>query len=284
MLRQLQAIEVPSWLTNLTPETIKHESFPLRELLRDSLYYPSCGFDSDPIKHFGGNVLSFVYVDYGHTRDAFMSALHFSGYDLVASRFVTENELAPDGWRPPELRRVDGDPMRYRDHVKEPFCVWSVFQRRGDFQVTHGSVRFSLLFICADGVATFQAIYIENSITPKAVAVIQPGHAFGNNWTDYTDPGQIFARLVIENPAGQPEMLLYGGIGDGRKWYATSCWPMYQVLLRRFRKTRSGTVGVWSISQSGGDTSRKFLAKRKPSCRTTRETNGNDDLPRARHA
>lgn len=213
-----------------------------------------------------------------------MSALHFSGYDLVASRFVTENELAPDGWRPPELRRVDGDPMRYRDHVKEPFCVWSVFQRRGDFQVTHGPVRFSLLFICADGVATFQAIYIANSITPKAVAVIQPGHAFGNNWTDYTDPGQIFARSVIENPAGQPEMLLYGGIGDGRKWYATSCWPMYQVLLRRFHKTRSGTVGVWSISQSGGDTSRKFLAKRKPSCRTTTETNGNDDLPRARHA
>lgn len=284
MLRQLQAIEVPSWLTNLTPETIKHEPFPLCELLRDSLYYPSCGFDSDPIKHFGGNVLSFVYVDYGHTRDAFMSVLHFSGYDLVASRFVTENELAPDGWRPPELRRVDGDPQRSREYIKAPFCLWSVFQRRIDFPASHGPFRFSLLFVCADGVATFQALYVDSSITPKAVAVIQPGHGFGYNWTDYTDPAQVFARLVLGNPAGQPEMLLYGGLGRDRDAYGETCWPAYQYFMRRFSRTESGTVGVWSRTPRGGNTSRKLLAERRPPCRTSMETNGNDDLPRARHA
>ena len=178
MIRQLQAIEVPSWLTNLTPETIRHEPFPLRELLRDSLYYPACGFDSDPIKHIGGNILSFVYVDYGHTRDAFLNALHFSGYDLVASRFVTENELAPNGWRLPVLRPIDGDPQRSREYIKAPFCLWAVFQRRGNFPVTHGPLRFSLLFVGADGAATFKALYVANSIAPKAVAVIQPGHGF----------------------------------------------------------------------------------------------------------
>lgn len=246
MLRQLKTIEVPSWLSNLTPEAIKHDPLPLHELLRESLYYPSCGFDSDPIKHLGGNVLSFVYVDYGHTHDALMSALHFSGYDLVASRFVTENELAPDGWRPLELRQVDGDPFRYRDHVREPFCVWSIFQRRGEFSGTHGPVRFSLLFICADGVATFQALYLVNSITPKAVAVIQPGHGFGYNWTDFTDPEQVFARVVIANPAGQPEMVLYGGIGHDWQSYSSPCWPTYKLLARRFRKTGGGTVGVWT--------------------------------------
>ena len=261
MLRQLQTIDVPSWLTNLTPETIRHEPFPLRELLRDSLYYPACGFDSDPIKHIGGNILSFVYVDYGHTRDAFMNALHFSGYDLVASRFVTENELAPDGRRPLELSRTDGDPFRYSEYIKAPFCVWSIFQRRIAFPAAHGPVRFSLLFVCADGVATFQTLYVSNSVTPKAVAVIQPGHSFGRNWTDFTDPEQVFAKLVLGNPAGQPEMLLYGGIGDGWEWYATPCWPIYQVLTRRFHKTSSGTVGVWSRSQSGGGTSAKSLAE-----------------------
>jgi hypothetical protein len=250
MLRQLQAIAVPSWLTNLTPETIKHEPFPLRELLRDSLYYPSCGFDSDPIKHIGGNVLSFVYVDYGHTRDTFMNALHFSGYDLVASRFVTEKELSPVGWKAPALRREDGDPQRSHEYIKAPFCLWAVFQRRGDFPVTHGPLRFSLLFVCADGAATFQALYIANSITPKAVAVIQPGHGFGRNWTDFTDPAQMLARTVMENPAGQPEMLLYGGIGVEWKTYDDPCWPIYKVLMRRFRKTGSGTVGVWSRAQN----------------------------------
>jgi hypothetical protein len=246
MLRQLQKIEVPSWLTSLTPDSINLAPFPLHELLRESLYYPSCGFDGDPIKHMGGNVLSFVYADYGHTLNAFMSALHFTGYDLVASRVVTENELAPDGWKPLELRQVDGDPLRYSGYVKKPFCVWSIFQRRGDFSVTHGPVRFSLLFICADGVATFQALYLANSISPKAVAVIQPGHGFGHNWSDFTDPEQVFARVVLGNPAGKPEMLIYGGIGRDWKNYASPCWPMYKILLRRFRKAGSGTVGVWT--------------------------------------
>lgn len=250
MFRQLRQIEVPSWLTTLTPTAITHQRLPLRELLRESLYYPSCGYDGDPIRHFGGNVLSFVYVDYGDGRDDLLNALHFSGYDLVASRFVAEKELAPDGWRPLTLHHTDGDPLRYRDHVKTPFCLWSVFQRRSDFGDTHGPFRFSLLFICADGVATFQALYVANSVTPKVIAVIQPGHAFGYNWTDFTNPAQIFARLVLENPGGQPDMLLYGGIGSGRDSYGESCWPAYKYLVRRFRKTGGGTVGVWSRTRT----------------------------------
>lgn len=246
MLRQLQTIKVPSWLTNLTPDAIKHAPLPLHELLCESLYYPSSGFDGDPIKHFGGNVLSFVYVDYGHTRDAFMNVLQFTGYELVASRFVTENELVPDGRRPLDLRWMDGDPLRYRAYVKEPFCVWSIFQRRGEFSVGHGPVRFSLLFICADGVATFQALYLGNSITPKAVAIIQPGHGFGYNWSDFTDPEQVFARVLHANPAGLPKMLIYGGIGRDWKSYASPCWPLYEILIRRLRKTGGGTIGVWT--------------------------------------
>ena len=249
MLRQLQTIEVPSWLTDLTPSAVMHAPLPLHELLRESLYYPSCGFDGDPIKHFGGNVLSFIYVDYGHTRDTLMSFLSFTGYDLFAHRFVAENEIAANGGRPLELRRGDGDPFRHNDYVKEPFCVWSIFQRRGEFPVTHGPVRFSLLFICADGVDTFQALYVANAVAPKVVTVIQPGHAFGHNWTDFTDPEQVFARVVLGNPAGQPEMLVYGGIGYDWKDYASPCWPTYKYLARRFRKAGGGTVGVWITKQ-----------------------------------
>jgi hypothetical protein len=246
MLRQLQTIEVPSWLTNLTPEAIKHAPLPLHELLHESLFYPSCGFDGDPIKHLGGNVLSFVYVDYGLTRDDLVSNLYFRGYDNVGSRFVTVNELMPDHLTPSHIRREDGDPLRYSEYVQEPFCVWSIFQRRITFPSTHGPFRFSMLFICAEGVAAFHALYITNLSVPKVVAVIQPGHAFGHNWTDFTDPEQVLARVVLSNPAGQPEMILYGGIGSDRASYASPCWPTYKFLKRQFRKTGGGTVGVWA--------------------------------------
>lgn len=248
MLDQLPEIAVPTWLSEPSPATIKNESFPLRELLQDSLYYPSSGFDGDPVRHLAGNILSFIYVDYGHSHAEYMNALRnpgFRDYDLLATRSVTDQELTPNGWRPTPPIRVDGDASRYRDWIKNPFCSWSVFQRRDDVATNHGPLRFSLLYLCADGVAAFQALYVANSAVPRAVAVIQPGHAFGRNWTDYTNPEQIFARSVLGNPSGQPALLLYGGIGR-RDYYRQSCWPDYQTQICFVDKAGGGSVGVWS--------------------------------------
>jgi hypothetical protein len=121
-----------------------------------------------------------------------------------------------------------------------------VFQLRSDSRLTGAPFRFSLLFVCADGVATFQGLYNANLIAPKVVAVIQPGYSFGCNWTNFNDPEQIFARLVLENPAGQPEMLLYGGISRDWSSYSSPCWPAYKFLIRNYRKSLGGFIGVWS--------------------------------------
>lgn len=151
MLYQLPEIAVPEWMASLTSTTIMNEPFPLGELLHDSLYYPSSGFDGDPVKYLAGNILSFIYVDYGYSHDEFMCALGnsgFRGYDLVATRSVTERELTPHGWCPTPPTRSDGDPSRYRYWTKKPFCSWSLFQRRVDVPVSHGPSRFSLLYLC----------------------------------------------------------------------------------------------------------------------------------------
>jgi len=255
MLQQLPETAVPMWLTNLSSTTIMNEPFPLHELLRDSLYYPSSSFDGDPVRHLAGNILSFIYVDYGHSHDEFMSALKtpgFRGYNLVATRSVTERELTPHGWRPTLPTRTDGDPSQPFDWIKKPFCSWSLFQRREDVPVSHGPPQFSLLYLCADGVAAFQALYVANSAVPKAVAVIQPGYGFGGNWTDYTNPEHIFARSVLGNPSGQPEILLYGGYGR-RDYYREPCWPDYQTQVCFFDKAAGGSIGVWSRKVQQGD-------------------------------
>lgn len=248
MLHELPEMLIPDWLTNLSPTSIVNEPFPLHELLRDSLYYPSSGFDGDPVRHLVGNILSFVYVDYSHSHDQFMSALQtpgFRGYDLIATRSVSERELTPNGWHPAPPTRSDGDPSKYRHWIKEPFCSWSVFQRRDDVPISHGPSRFSLLYLCADGVAAFQALYVANSVYPKAVAVIQPGHGFGGNWTNYESPEQIFAKSVLGNPSGQPEILLYGGIGK-HDFYRQPCWHDYQTQTCFVDKSGGGIIGIWS--------------------------------------
>ena len=247
MLNQLPNIAVPQWLSDLSKDTFMHEPFPLDQVLKDSLYYPSSGFDGDPVRYLAGNIFSFIYVDYGHSHDEFMNALDnpgFLGYDLIATRSITEKELTPRGWCPTPPAHSDGDPSRYRAWIKKPFCSWLLFQRNEDVSASHGPTRFSLLYLCADGAAAFQALYVANSVAPKVVAVIQPGHGFGGNWTNYEDPEQVFARSVLENPVGQAEFLLFGGIGR-RDYYRESCWSNYREHLCFLDKAGGGTIGLW---------------------------------------
>ena len=171
------------------------------------------------------------------------------GYDLVGCRSVTERELVPHGWQPVPPTSHDGEPFRYRDWIKEPFCTWSVFQIRENAAEWHGPHRFSLLYLCADGVAAYQALYVTNSLAPKAVAVIQPGHGSGGNYPDFENPKKIFARSVLElNAGGQPDILLYGGLGS-LEFYREPCWPHYGRHVCTFSmKDSNRHISVWKES------------------------------------
>ena len=240
-----------TWPTEQFLISLKDESpFPLRLILRDSLYYPCSGFDGKPVKYLAGKILSFVYVDYGYTRNELFTELEesgFHGYDVVASRSISERELAPQGWRPPPLEQHDGDPTRRCRWIKDSFCEWFLFQRREDVPASHGPSRFSLLYLCADGVAAFHALYVANSIAPKIVAVIRPGCGpLSGAWTDLTDSTKIFARSVLGNFGGQPEFLLYGGWEDSDR-YREPCWPDYSKNVCFFGSNpRRRIVGLWS--------------------------------------
>ena len=224
----LSTTAVPHWLTYLSPITMWNGEFPLHRLLRDSLYYPCSGLDGDPVKHLAGNIVSFVYVDRGFSRERVLNELKYPGFlgyrPIATPRCVTERELAPDG-------RPLATPI---DNFH--FCIWSVFQRQEGVAADHGPSRFSLLYICADSVATFRAIYHTNAVAPRALALIQPGG-------DFTNPQGIFARSVHDNPAGLPEVLLYGGYGPRRAYQDP--WPAYTTYLC-FYPRQVGCVGIWS--------------------------------------
>jgi hypothetical protein len=253
MIEQLPAVEEPEWLSRIESTTIREAPFPLADILRASLYYPSAGFDGDPVRYLAGNVVSFVFVDYGKSDEDLTAELTdpkygFRGYEVIASRPITEEELAPRGWTPSYPSPADGDPSRYRDWMKRPFCLWIILQRRREMPTSHGPHRFSLLYLCADGVAAFQALYVANGATPDFVTVIQPGHGFGANWTNFEDPEMIFARSVIQNPSGKPSVLLFGGIGSS-DFYDQPCWPEYSEFVCFLAKAGGGTIGVWRHAQ-----------------------------------
>ena len=192
---------VPDWLKVLS----NLEKLPLRDILTRSVFYPSCGLDGKPIKFLGGYVHSFVYVDYGLDHDQVWDSINdvgrgFLGYSLLACRDVEKRELVGDYIVEMNLFSDNGRPLKYRNYIKEPFTIWAVFDRLAGLEEDHGPIRFSLLYICGDGAATFQALYYGIQCAPAVVAVIQSGTGFGGNWTDcgasHCYAGFSFPRLL----------------------------------------------------------------------------------------
>ena len=229
MLEQIPQIEIPKWLANLTSSSMQNSTFPLRELLEDSLYYPCSGLcDGRPIEHLGGNIVSFLYVDNGHSEEDFMIKLRttgFLGYHVLETRKVTKKDLTPNGWQSRLPTLEDDENPSLNDEVR-PFFIWTVLERMCNYPENHGPVRFSFLYLCSDAVATFHALYLTNEIAPKAVAIIRPGWS----WTDLKARNRIFAKSVLDsNPGGCPEYLL----SDSE----IPCWPEYTENLCTLEET-----------------------------------------------
>lgn len=242
MIRGIPKREVPQWLNDA--ENLS--ALPIDKLLANSLFYPSSGRDGDPVRYLGGFIHSFIYVDYGIEHDEVWNSLHdahhgFRGYRIIDCRDVSQSELTPCGSEPVYHGPTDRVPLVHRDYPKERFAIWSVHERGKEWSDDYGPERFSLLYICGDGVAMFRALYHRSKQVPDVVAVIQPGTGFGHNWTDFREPSQIFGRSVLHNPSGTPQYLLCSGLENDRE---TPCWPEYSELVHYWRVC-DGELGLW---------------------------------------
>lgn len=122
-----------------------------------------------------------------------------------------------------------------------------IFERDGSTPLSHGPERFSLLYLNADGAAAYKALYVGNAMRAKAIAVIEPGNGFGGNWTDFTDPQAILARVVLSNPASMPDFYLSGGFG--RLKYLPAPRPSYPRLLGWYSYGGAGGGEVWGLEK-----------------------------------
>ena len=209
-----------SKFNTITKQQVEEGKFVILDILTDSFYYPSSGFDGGIIKDCNTKaqdlqISSFIYCDYGVGAESFEANKNsFAGYHIFASRHIDQSELTPNRWQqkiPPNLS--PNKYSRYREHW-QPFCIWTIYERDFNLGSEHGPDKFSLLYVGGEGVATYQALYWTNKITAKALAIIQPGHGFGLNWTDFSDKDGALSWVINNNPAGTPETIYYGGYGN----------------------------------------------------------------------
>jgi len=147
---------MPAWLEQ-EPAELLATGLPLNEALQNSLFYLAARDDGNSVKFLGGFIHSFIYADYGMEKQELDDLIKcgFAGYRDAGQRPV--NELSC--WEPKIDDQYVEDRLtwnRYRedqDRVKPRFATWYIFERSRWENDAHGPKRFSLIYICGDGVA-----------------------------------------------------------------------------------------------------------------------------------
>lgn len=249
MIPELDSLQLPEWLSGIS----ENSSFPnLDHLLTDSLYYPASGLNGTPVKYLAGNVYSFIYADYGIKRNEFLKNLNgnepecgFMNYHSICQREVFRQDIVPYGWQPtiiPTSQR-EREILLQRERDCTPFGHWSVWQRNDNAGTEVGPARFSFFFLAGEISAIYQGLYCRLGISPRILAIIQPG-AMGGEWESVTSDDSFFKGVVCSNTAGLPEYLLYGGYGRG--FYEQACWREYEG--QRIVQLPERYAGLWKIN------------------------------------
>lgn len=232
------------WLRDVSDAHELPSPIPLPSILANSCYYPASGLDASPVIILNGFIHSFVYADYGIKRDDYLREIAqtgFRGYTMILSRDVERPEIVPSTWQPQMPRYYDEvrGMERLLDAQRQcvPFGHWSIWKRREGLDEHSGPAIFSLFFLAGEGVAILQGLYERNRVSPLAMAVIQPGHAFGNNWTNFfNDDGPLWTSVGASGL--YPEHLLIGNFGESRERTPDCPYPDYTFVKRTH--TREG--------------------------------------------
>jgi hypothetical protein len=242
MIRELPEMKMPDWLSG------NNYHFEIKNLIRDSLFFPSCGTDNIPVKYFMGNVYSFIYVDHGISEYAFNRNIDLSnsfiGYKIIHKEKVSKIQLDNGNENNSLIRISPREPPK--EWNKNSYCYWNVFRKKLNTNTGNNPDYFSLLYLSSEAIIAYYILYNQYKISPKILCIMQEGSNFGGNWTDYTDRNSDLAQAIFRNKE-LPEFLLNGGYGSVFG-YENSLWPEYGKLIYKntdYSGTEQRSFSLW---------------------------------------
>lgn len=189
-----QVEPMPKWLEDYVPGTkINIDD------LRDSrlVYYPGSGTDGQAIRTFNEARYAhiFIYVDYMVRSEFLIKDLNkdnaVRGYHVIGQHFIDKSELTKEDWK---MHIDDFKPdYSFVDKNIKPYCLITIFERDDDYTDEHGSKRFVLINLFADGIASYDALFANKNFK-ISVALIQD-HGFGGNY-DRFGKGGLMERIA----------------------------------------------------------------------------------------
>lgn len=247
---------MPDWLAQFT----NGMAFPRAAFFGSRVvYYPGSGTDGHPVKLFGSAHAAhcFVYVDYGRTQAELDEALQhpehgFLGYHRLARVLLRESDLVPSGWRshvaPGEINTAA--PRHFPSVAAAPFGFLEVLERNPDLGEEHGAKRLAILFLGANGIASYDALFCQGPEQRPPFAVVLVDHGFGGNCETFGRAGLL--ERIAQRCNVFPELLLVAE--------HTQAWEGFERVpdverdrggmhneRRYLYELRAGGIGVCSV-------------------------------------
>jgi hypothetical protein len=196
-LRQMPKLS-PRWLDEFRTE----DAFRPQEFFASRVvYYPGSRTDGHAVKLFGSthSAHCFVYVDYSITQATLEAELAhpehgFRGYHTLDRRQLAEADLTPNRW----VSHIDPrDVPQHKQPIAafHPFGFMEVLERDRGFDDAHGARRLAILFLGADGIAAYDALFCQNDSPPVPFAIVLQDHGFGGNY-DYFGQGGLLQTIA----------------------------------------------------------------------------------------
>ncbi len=208
-----QREEVPSWLKGFK----SGDSFSRNDFFSSRVvYYPGSGEDGHPVKLFATAHFAhcFVYVDYGLSQARLESALEdplnkFLGYKTISRIQISENNLVPAGWVPHvEMHEVNRFRNRLGRVAESPFCFLEILEREEGRDEDHGPARLAILFLGADGIASYDALFCQNTSEGPPFLLVLQDHGFSGNYSPFGKGGLL--EKIAKRSQTFPSWLLVG--------------------------------------------------------------------------
>lgn len=201
--------QLPTWLRDFKDG----DTFPREQFFQSRVvFYPGSGTDGQPVKMFASRRWAhcFIYADYGvsetsltHTLD--VSEYGFRDYYRTLARIPLEKQdLMPDRWEThltPEESRLT---QRSHGYISvKGFGFLEVLERNQLHSEVDRPERLAILFLGADGVAAYVALFCQKVSLSSAFAVVIQDHGFGGNYTGF-GRGQLLEALATRCDASPP--------------------------------------------------------------------------------
>jgi len=125
-----------------------------------------------------------VYADYGLTQDKLEQQLEdprhgFRGYHTLARLQLSEHDLVSGRFNP------------HATAANSPFGFLEVLERDAGLDDNHGARRLAIVFLGADGIASYDALFcLEHSGAPPFAVLLQD-HGMGGNYNLFGRDGLL---------------------------------------------------------------------------------------------